>query len=163
MRTLITRRQALAATSALALAPFGANAAEPEAVGMQLILAADVSGSVNAARYKTQQEGYLEALGDARVLDVIHELEPPVLAVTFIAWARDQEVMVPWTRVEDAKSMDLFRGRLKNTQRPQIGVNTLISRALSTGSLRAAERLLMFPEMETIIRAFVAFVKSATR
>ncbi len=98
---------------------------------MQLILAADVSGSVNAARYKTQQEGYLEALGDARVLDVIHELEPPVLAVTFIAWARDQEVMVPWTRVEDAKSMDLFRGRLKNTQRPQIGVNTLISRALS--------------------------------
>jgi len=131
MKTLITRRQALAATSALALAPFDANAAETEAVGMQLILAADVSGSVNAARYKTQQEGYLEALGDARVLDVIRELEPPVLAVTFIAWARDQEVMVPWTRVQDAKSMDLFRDRLKNTRRPQIGVNTLISRALS--------------------------------
>jgi hypothetical protein len=131
MKTLITRRQVLAATSALALAPFDANAAETEAVGMQLILAADVSGSVNAARYKTQQEGYLEALGDARVLDVIRELEPPVLAITFIAWARDQEVMVPWTRVQDAKSMDLFRDRLKNTRRPQIGVNTLISRALS--------------------------------
>jgi hypothetical protein len=131
MKTLITRRQVLAATSALALAPFDANAAETEAVGMQLILAADVSGSVNATRYKTQQEGYLEALGDARVLDVIRELEPPVLAVTFIAWARDQEVMVPWTRVQDAKSMDLFRDRLKNTRRPQIGVNTLISRALS--------------------------------
>jgi hypothetical protein len=131
MKTLITRRQALAATSALAFAPFGANAAEREAVGMQLILAADVSGSVNAARYKTQQEGYLEALGDPRVLDVIRELEPPVLAITFIAWARDQEVMVPWTRVQDAKSMDLFRDRLKNTRRAQIGVNTLISRALS--------------------------------
>jgi hypothetical protein len=120
----------LAATSGLALAPFGANAAEREAVGMQLILAADVSGSVNTTRYQTQQEGYLEALGDARVLDVIRELEPPVLAVTFIAWARGQEVMVPWTRVQDAKSMDLFRDRLKNTRRPQIGVNTLISRAL---------------------------------
>jgi hypothetical protein len=131
MKTLITRRQALVATSALALAPLGANAAEREAVGMQLILAADVSGSVNAARYKTQQEGYLEALGDPRVLDVIRELEPPVLAVTFIAWARDQEVMVPWTRVQDAKSMDLFRERLNNTRRAQIGVNTLISRALS--------------------------------
>jgi hypothetical protein len=131
MKTLITRRQALAATSALALAPFGANAAEREAVGMQLILAADVSGSVNTARYKTQQEGYLEALGDPRVLDVIRDLEPAVLAITFIAWARDQEVMVPWTRVQDAKSMDLFRDRLKNTRRAQIGVNTLISRALS--------------------------------
>ena len=97
---------------------------------MQLILAADVSGSVNSTRYKTQQDGYLEALRDPRVLNVIRELEPPVLAVTFIAWARDQEVMVPWTRVEDAKSMDLFRSRLKDAQRPQIGINTLISRAL---------------------------------
>ena len=97
---------------------------------MQLILAADVSGSVNPTRYKTQQDGYLEALGDSRVLNVIRELDPPVLAVTFIAWAREQQVMVPWTRVEDAKSMDLFRDRLKATQRAQIGINTLISRAL---------------------------------
>jgi hypothetical protein len=130
MKILVTRRQALAATSALALAPFTADAAEQEKVGMQLILAADVSGSVNSTRYKTQQNGYLEALGDSRVLNVIRELDPPVLAVTFIAWAREQEVMVPWTRVEDAKSMDVFRNRLKEAQRPQIGINTLIGRAL---------------------------------
>jgi len=130
MKILVTRRQALAATSALALAPFTADAAEQEKVGMQLILAADVSGSVTPTRYKTQQDGYLEALGDSRVLNVIRELDPPVLAVTFIAWAREQQVMVPWTRVEDAKSMDLFRDRLKATQRAQIGINTLISRAL---------------------------------
>jgi len=97
---------------------------------MQLILAADVSGSVNTTRYKTQQDGYLEALGDSRVLNVIRDLDPPVLAVTFMAWAREQEVMVPWTRVQDARSMDLFRNRLKDAQRPQIGINTLISRAL---------------------------------
>ena len=97
---------------------------------MQLILAADVSGSVNLTRYRTQQDGYLEALGDPRVLHVIGELDPPVLAITFIAWSRDQEIMVPWTRVHDAKSMDSFRERLKNEQRPRIGINTLISRAL---------------------------------
>src|SRR5258708_8114802 len=130
MKIPVTRRQALAAPSALALAPFTANASEQEKVGMQLILAADVSGSVNSARYKTQQDGYLEALGDSRVLNVIRELDPPVLAVTFMAWAREQEVMVPWTRVQDARSMDLFRNRLKDAQRPQIGINTLISRAL---------------------------------
>jgi hypothetical protein len=128
MRTLVTRRQALAATSALALAPFAANAAEQ--VGMQLILAADVSGSVNPARYRTQQDGYLEALGDSRVQHVIAELDPPVLAIAFVAWARGQAVMVPWMRVQDARSMDLFRNRLQQTQRPQIGINTLISRAL---------------------------------
>src|SRR5712691_1863746 len=130
MNTLVTRRQALAAASALALAPFTANAGEQEKVGMQLILAADVSGSVNATRYKTQQDGYVEALGDSRVLNVIGELDPPVLAITFIAWAREQEIMVPWMRVHDAQSMDLFRNRLRATPRPRVGINTLISRAL---------------------------------
>src|SRR6185295_4842460 len=130
METRITRRQALAAASVLSLAPFTGHAGAQEKVGMQLILAADVSGSVSPARYKTQQDGYLEALGDSRVLHVISDLEPPVLAVTFIAWARGQEVMVPWMRVHDAQSMDLFRNRLNSAQRPRIGVNTLISRAL---------------------------------
>src|SRR5262249_46176165 len=46
-------------------------------------------------------------------------------------WAREQEVMVPWMRVHDAKSMDLFRERLHGTPRPRVGINTLISRALS--------------------------------
>ncbi len=128
MKTLVTRRQALAAASALAFAPWAATAAEP--VGMQLILAADVSGSVNAHRYQTQQDGYFDALGDSRILKVVRGLEPPVLAITFIAWAREQEVMVPWIRVHDAQSMDLFRNRLRNAKRPQIGINTFISRAL---------------------------------
>src|SRR5436189_6047867 len=118
MKSLVTRRQALAAASALALAPLTANAAEQEQVGMQLILAADVSGSVNATRYRTQQDGYLEALGDSRVLNVIAELDPPILAVTFIAWAPEHDVMVPWIRVQDAKSMNSFSNRLKNAQRP---------------------------------------------
>jgi len=129
MKALVTRRQALAA-STLALAPFAAKATEAEPVGMQLILAADVSGSVNATRYRTQQDGYLEALGDPRVLHVISELEPPVLAVTFVAWAREQAVMVPWMRVHDATTMDAFRNRLKGEQRPRVGINTFITQAL---------------------------------
>src|SRR5947207_8872856 len=130
MKSLVNRRQALAAASALALAPLTANAAQREQVGMQLILAADVSGSVNATRYRTQQDGYLEALGDPRVLNVIRELDPPVLAISFIAWAREQDVMVPWMRVHDAQTMDAFRNRLKNAERPRIGINTFISKAL---------------------------------
>jgi len=128
MTNLLTRRRALAATAAITLAPFAAKAREP--VGMQLILAADVSGSVNATRYKVQQNGYLEALGDPRVLDVIRGLEPPILAITFIAWSREQQVMVPWTRVQDGASMDEFRNRLGSMQRPRIGINTFISQAL---------------------------------
>jgi hypothetical protein len=130
MQALVTRRQALAGASALALAPFVARAQARETVGMQLILAADVSGSVNLTRYRTEQDGYIEALGDPRVIDVIHGLDPPILAITFIAWSRGQEIMVPWTRVTDAASMDVFRTQLRSKSRPQIGINTLISRAL---------------------------------
>jgi hypothetical protein len=128
MNSLVTRRRALAVASTAALAPFAARAQEK--VGMQLILAADVSGSVNPTRYRVQQDGYIEALGDTRVLQVVRELDPPVLAITFIAWAREQEVMVPWMRVHDAASMDSFRNRLTNTPRPRIGINTFISKAL---------------------------------
>src|SRR3954467_7006606 len=130
MKTVVTRRQALTATSALALSPFAGNALAQEKVGMQLILAADVSGSVNATRYMTQQDGYLDALGDQRVLNVIRELDPPVLAVTFIEWAREQATIVPWTRVHDGASMDVFRSRLKAEQRARVGINTFISKAL---------------------------------
>jgi Protein of unknown function (DUF1194) len=128
MASLLTRRRTLAVAAGAALAPLAANAAEQ--VGMQLILAADVSGSVNATRYKIQQDGYLEALGDPRVIDVIRGLEPPVLAITFIAWSREQQVMVPWMRVQDGASMDAFRNRLGSMQRPRIGINTYISQAL---------------------------------
>jgi hypothetical protein len=130
MKTLLTRRRVLSAGLTLAIGPIVAKAQGQPKVGMQLILAADVSGSVNAIRYETQQNGYLEALGDSRVLNVIHELDPPALAITFIAWARGQEVMVPWTLVKDTQSMSVFRNRLQNAQRPPIGINTYIGDAL---------------------------------
>ena len=59
-----------------------------------------------------------------------HKSLPVILAITFIAWAREQEIMVPWMRVHDARTMDLFRNRLKNTERPRIGINTFIGKAL---------------------------------
>ncbi|MCC6779919.1 MAG: DUF1194 domain-containing protein [Hyphomicrobiales bacterium] len=130
MTSLLTRRRTVAGASALAAATLAGKVSAQQQVGMQLILAADVSGSVNPSRYRTQQDGYLEALGDPKVLKVVNTLDPPVLAITFIAWARGQEIMVPWTLVRDAASMDGFRILLKSAERPRMGINTLIGRAL---------------------------------
>jgi Protein of unknown function (DUF1194) len=128
---LITRRQMLAGTSALSLSSLPSRAQEGEPVGMQLILAADVSGSVNETRYAVQQQGYLRGLRDPRVLATIRNLDPPVLGVTFIAWAASQAVMVPWTRVHDARSMSDFCAALEIAQRPtNIGIGTFIADAL---------------------------------
>ncbi len=132
--TLMTRRRIVAGASALSLSslsslPSGAQQREP--VGMQLILAADVSGSVNETRYAVQQRGYVSALRDPRVLAVIRNLDPPVLGLTFIAWAASQSVMVPWTRVHDAVSMSDFCAALESARRPMnIGIGTFITDAL---------------------------------
>ena len=56
MKTLVTRRQALAATSALALAQFAANAGELEKFGMQLILAAERWTTASAPAQANIQE-----------------------------------------------------------------------------------------------------------
>jgi hypothetical protein len=128
--TLITRRQVVAGTTALSLSSLAARA-QGGPVGMQLILAADVSGSVNETRYVVQQKGYVSALRDSRVLGVIRELDPPVLGLTFIAWSAGQAVMVPWTRVHDARSMNDFCAALEVAQRPtNIGIGTFITDAL---------------------------------
>ena len=65
----ITRRHLLAGGASI----FASRAlgAEKESVGMQLILAADVSCSVNTERYAVQQQGYVRALQDSRVMQAI--------------------------------------------------------------------------------------------
>ena len=132
--TLMTRRRIVAGASALSLSTvssFPSRAQQREPVGMQLILAADVSGSVNETRYMVQQKGYIGALRDPRVLTVIGNLDPPVLGVTFIAWSAGQSVMVPWTRVNDARSMNDFCTALEAARRPMnIGIGTFITDAL---------------------------------
>ena len=124
---LFTRRHLLAGgASLLASRAFGA-----ESVGMQLILACDVSCSVNAERYAIQQQGYVRALQDPRVLQSVrNNLDPPVLGITFVAWAGGQATLVPWTLVTDAPSMQSFCAALQATSRPGIGCSTLIAQAL---------------------------------
>jgi hypothetical protein len=128
---LISRREIVAGVSALSLSSLSSRAQQREPVGMQLILAADVSGSVNETRYLVQQKGYVAALRDPRVLAVIANLDPPVLGMTFIAWSASQSVMVPWTRVHDARSMNDFCTALEAARRPMnIGIGTFITDAL---------------------------------
>jgi hypothetical protein len=126
---LFTRRHLLAGgASILASRAFGA---ETDPVGMQLILACDVSCSVNAERYRIQQEGYIRALQDPRVMQSIrNNLDPPVLGITFVAWAGGQATLVPWMRVQDAAAMQTFCAALQSTSRPGIGCSTLIAQAL---------------------------------
>ena len=126
---LFTRRNLLASgASILASRALGA---EKRPVGMQLILAADVSCSVNTERYAVQQQGYVRALQDSRVMQAIRNLDPPVLGITFVAWAANQTTLVPWMLVHDPQSMGSFCAALQASRRPSnLGCATFIAQAL---------------------------------
>ena len=63
-------------------------AEEPAPVDLQLILAVDVSGSVNQTRFELQKRGYVEAFRDARVLNAIRSGNAKSIAVTMVQWTR---------------------------------------------------------------------------
>src|SRR5262245_58411164 len=54
-----------------ALAGIGTSAQAQAPVDLQLVLAVDVSGSVNQTRFELQRDGYVAAFRNARVLETI--------------------------------------------------------------------------------------------
>src|ERR1700747_488271 len=79
-------------------------------VDLQLVLAVDVSGSVNQTRFELQRAGYAAAFRSARVLDTIRSGPHQAIAVTMVQWTGPalQVHVVPWTRIADAESAEAF-------------------------------------------------------
>src|SRR5260370_35726253 len=58
-----------------------------EAVDLALVLAADVSGSVDQQEFEFQRQGYAAAVNDPRVLDAIQSGTRKAIALCFIEWS----------------------------------------------------------------------------
>jgi hypothetical protein len=79
-------------------------------VDLELILAADVSGSMDEEEAALQRRGYLEALANPRVLRAIQSGQHRRVALLYLEWAGPhwQKVIVNWTLVHDAASLQAF-------------------------------------------------------
>jgi hypothetical protein len=104
------RLGALAVVAALALA--GPLAAEP--VDLELVLAVDVSRSVDPEEAKLQREGYIAALQHPRILQAIRSAPHGRIAVTYVEWAGvdTQYTVVPWSLITDDASAAAFTARI---------------------------------------------------
>ncbi len=82
----------------------GARAADT--VDLLLVLAADVSRSIDEGEFDLQRKGYAAAITDPRVLRAITGGHNHAIAVSFIEWsgAADQNVVVDWTVVRDEEA-----------------------------------------------------------
>ncbi len=95
----------------VAVAGNGGRAASAERiVDLELVLAVDVSGSMDADEHRLQRQGYVSAFRHPGVLDAIKSGFLGRIAVTYFEWAgpRSQVITVPWTVIHNAKSADAF-------------------------------------------------------
>ncbi len=102
---------------ALTLAAPLARANEP--VDLLLVLAADVSRSVDSAKFQLQREGYAAAISDRRVLEAITSGYHRRIAVCFVEWSGvgAQELVIDWTVIGDEASARKFGDQLLELRR----------------------------------------------
>ena len=100
-------------------AMFPAVASAAEQVDLLLVLAADVSRSIDGEKFQLQREGYAAAISDPRVLDAIRSGRNGRVGVAFVEWSGigSQRVVTDWTTVSDAESAKGFGDRLLEAPR----------------------------------------------
>ncbi len=114
----------IAGLSAAALVAFAAYAApqwrladtSPGAmpVDVELVLAVDVSYSMDPDEQALQREGYVQALRSREFMQALRQGANAKIAVTYIEWAGqfDQKIIMPWRLIEGPESADSVAAEL---------------------------------------------------
>jgi hypothetical protein len=101
------------------------------ACALELILAVDVSGSIDAREFALQTNGLADAFENPSLVAAISELEGSVL-VTMTHWSGStrQRRMTGWHRLSDAPSMARFAAEARGAARAWRNYSTAVGEAL---------------------------------
>lgn len=90
-----------------------------ETVDLLLVLAADVSRSVDQPKFQLQRDGYAAAITDQRVLNAIASGAHQRIALTFVEWsgAGAQKVVIDWTIIDGPEAARRFSDALVEAPR----------------------------------------------
>ena len=113
--------------------------ARAEQVDLLLVLAADVSRSIDDGEFNLQRKGYAQAMTDPRVLRAIVGGRHHAIAITFVEWAGapEQNVVIDWTVVRDEEGAGAVAATMLSAQRSFLG-RTSISAAIDFSMERLA-------------------------
>jgi hypothetical protein len=116
-----TRRAVLSALPALAAGR--AARANTEPVDVLLVLAVDVSRSIDEDEAKLQREGYRGAMTDPRVISAIRSGTLGAIGVVYIEWASAdyQRVVIPWTKIDGPAAANRWAEALSAA--PRVSMN----------------------------------------
>jgi len=106
MAALLALAPAVAQTPA---AP-GPGGAKTIPVDLELVLAVDVSRSIDADEFELQRQGYARAITNANVLGAIQSGAIGAIAVSYVEWsgADQQKTVVDWTLIRDPGTAEDF-------------------------------------------------------
>ncbi|MFQ5764471.1 MAG: DUF1194 domain-containing protein [Rhodospirillales bacterium] len=106
---------------------WGAAASAAEPVDLELVLAADGSGSIDDEELAFQRRGYAAAITHPRVLNAIRSGYRQAIAVAYVEWGGpdSQHTIVGWTKITDAKSASAFASRLVAAPRRAESYNSI--------------------------------------
>ena len=123
----------------LAGAAISSVGARAETVDLLLVLAADVSRSIDDVEFNLQRKGYAAAITDPQVLRAIVGGRNHAIAVTFVEWsgAADQNVVADWTVVRDEEGAGSVAATMLTAPRSFLG-RTSISAAIDYAMERFA-------------------------
>jgi hypothetical protein len=110
-------RLLLAALAAWIALTGAALASEP--VDLLLVLASDVSRSVDAVKFKLQRDGYIAAISSPRVLEAIRSGPQGRIAICFVEWSGigAQKVVIDWMLIDGEKAAQDFASQLEEAPR----------------------------------------------
>ncbi len=112
-RVICSRAVAAWALLLLALTPFQPARAATD-VDLALVLAVDISYSMDPEEQALQREGFAQAFKSPLVHDAIQRGMIGRIAVTYVEWAGsgDQKVIVPWSVLDNPESVLAFADRI---------------------------------------------------
>jgi hypothetical protein len=110
--------------------------AAPQQVDLKLVLAVDVSGSIDSEEFRLEREGTANAFADPEVVKAIQTGSLGRIAVAMLDFSSPQfdKVVINWTIIKDKASAMAFADTIRDTPRTP-GRRTSVSSALELGSL----------------------------
>ena len=105
--------------------------ADDEQADLLLVLAADISRSVDERKFRLQREGYAAAIVDPRVVRAMTAGPAGRIALCFMEWASDGEqiVVIDWLTVGNEGDAQAVSRRIREAPRAFLG-RTSISAAI---------------------------------
>jgi hypothetical protein len=125
------RLHAVAAAAGTAVLLALSDGQAEETVDVELILAVDVSGSIDEDEARLQRQGYIDAIMNALVIDAIKSGPLQRIALTYFEWSGDyhQRTVVDWMVIDGERTAQAFTQAL--AEAPLVKANrTSISAAI---------------------------------